>query len=112
MTDETNPLANPALRNCGNCGCSMELSNPNDVSSKQLACRFAPPIAVDKRVRLPDPGNPRRQVEAIQRSFMHAPTTPEAVCIGGWCPKGTPPGENWQLSAFIASLMAGGAANG
>ena len=115
MTDETNPLTNPHLRTCGTCGCAVELGDPNNVAAKSLACRWQPPIARDQRVRLPDPSNPKRTVDAVQRSFMHAPTTAEATCFGGWCPKGTAPGENWQFAQLLAGLMAGSeppAANG
>ena len=107
LIDQADPISNPALRTCGTCGCCIELTDPNNVANKQLACRWAPVIAHDRRVRVPDPSNPKRSVEAIQRSFMHQPITAEGMCMGGWCPKGTPPGENWQLTAFLKMMSAG-----
>lgn len=104
MTDEQNPLTNPAPRTCATCGCANEVVNPQNVAGKELVCTYSQPRVQDQRVRVPDPRHPGKQIDAVQRNIFHMPTLPDAWCMRGWCPKGTPPGGNWQLDAYLKSL--------
>jgi len=73
-----------AVRTCANCACSLEVTNLQQISVKQLVCRRNPPQVMaqqDKQGRL------------IGMSLVQSPTEKSLVCFDGWRPAGTLPGD-------------------
>ena len=95
-------------RRCATCACSIKLPNPRSVTGEDTYCRRNVPITREDRVRGPDPSNPRKTVEGIQRLIEHELVHANAVCFDGWRPIGTPPGENYalvQLAPLLEQLL-------
>lgn len=103
-------------RTCASCACYYELPHPKNPLEKQGYCARQPAMVGQVRVQVPrldKAGNPvmSRQdpktpvsdsVEDI--AFTHQPMSRSLVCMDGWRPLGTLPGQKTADVSFKAAL--------
>lgn len=91
-------------RSCANCACFYELPHPKNPLEKQGYCAKLPAIVGQVRLQVPrldKDGKPvvvrdRPLMDSIEDlAFTHQPTCRALVCMDGWRPVGTLPGNSW-----------------